>query len=113
MGRNTSYVSFMVAGFFSADVDLIGHYMIDKVVEPYRAKMIPGYDAVRKSALESGASGVAISGAGPSVMAIVNSNKTEASSVAEAMKKAFESAGLKAEAYATKSDEGARIIGES
>ena len=113
MVRNISNASFMVAGFFLSDVDLIGRYMVDKVVEPARANLIPGYDAVRRSALENGAAGVTISGAGPSMMAIINSNRTKALSVAEAMKKAFESAGVKAEAYVAKPDEGARIIGES
>ena len=113
MVMNLSNASFMVAGFFLSEVDLIGRYMVDEVVEPARANLIPGYGAVRRSALESGASGVAISGAGPSMIAIVNSNRTKALSVAEAMKKAFESSGVKAEAYVAKSDKGAKIIGES
>ncbi len=113
MIKNLSNASFMMAGFCLSDVDLIGRYMVDKVIEPARANMILGYDAVRKSALESGASGVAISGAGPSIIAIINTNRTDASSVAEAMKKAFESSGVKAEAYVAKPDEGAEIIGES
>ncbi len=113
MVRNLSNACTMVAGFLLSDVDLIGHCMVDEVVEPARASLIPSYDAVRRSALESGASGVAISGAGPSMIALVNSKRTKALSVAEKMKRAFESSGVRAEAYAAKPDEGARIIGES
>ena len=44
--------------------------MIDFVVEPVRSKLIPGYDSIKNSALESGAIGCCISGSGPSVYAL-------------------------------------------
>jgi len=65
----------MVAGFANGDIDLIGHGMEDELAEPYREKMIPGYRSVKKAALAAKASGVAISGAGPSIIAIVNKRR--------------------------------------
>ena len=113
MVQNISNASTMAAGFLLSDIDLIGCCMVDEVVERVRADLIPCYDEVRRSALESGASGVAISGAGPSMIAIVDSEKSRSLNVAEAMKKAFEASHIKAEAYAVKPAEGAKIVEES
>jgi homoserine kinase len=72
--------------------------------------LIPGYHKVREMALEAGACGVAISGAGPAMMAIVNSRKNCASRVAEAMKKGFESVGVSASAFCTKPGRGVSLL---
>jgi homoserine kinase len=42
----------------------------DMIVEPVRAKLIPGFAQLKKAALEAGALGFSISGAGPSVFAL-------------------------------------------
>ncbi len=110
MVYNVGHASTLVAGFALRDVNLIGRGMSDCVVEPARAKLIPGYERVRESALEAGALGVAISGAGPSMIAVVDSRKVNALDVAKAMKKAFELEGVKAEAYSAKPSGGARIL---
>jgi homoserine kinase len=52
--------------------------------------------------LRAGACGVAISGAGPAMIAIVNKNKADAAKIADAMKEGFESAGFEATAFATR-----------
>ncbi|MFQ5711590.1 MAG: homoserine kinase [Candidatus Geothermarchaeales archaeon] len=110
MVQNLGNASAMIAGFLLSDIDLIGRCMIDEVVEPARAPRIPGYLEVKKSALESGALGVAISGAGPSMIAVVDSRSVKASEVAEAMKDAFEALGVEAEAHVAKPSKGARVL---
>lgn len=99
--RNVGSAAALATGFAEEDVDLIGASMSDAVVEPERAALIPGYQQVKENAVKAGACGVAISGAGPSMIAIVNKQKTNATKVVEAMKKAFESAGFAATAFAT------------
>jgi len=108
--HNVGQAAAMVAGFAIGDVDLIGRSMSDMVVEPARAFLIPGYEKVRKNAMEAGACGVAISGAGPAMMAVVNINKAEASKVAEAMEKGFKSAGVNADAFCTKPGKGVTLL---
>jgi len=98
---NVGRAAAMASGFASGDVDLIGESMSDAVVEPERAALIPSYQKVKENALKAGACGVAISGAGPAMIAIVNKKRANSAKVAEAMKKAFESTGLKATAFAT------------
>ena len=102
----------IVAGILSEDIGLIGRGMVDAIVEPARAHLVPGYIQVRKAALRAGAEGAAISGAGPSMIAIVDNARVRASSVAEAMKEAFKSAGVDSRAITSRPARGAIIINE-
>ena len=99
--RNVGSAAALASGFAQGDVDLIGASMSDAVVEPERAALIPGYQKVKEEALRSGAAGVAISGAGPGVVAIVNKRKANSAEIAASMKKAFESTGFPATAFVT------------
>jgi len=110
--QNVGGAASIVAGILSGDIDLIGKGMVDAIVEPARARLVPGYAEVRKAALESGAKGVAISGAGPSMIAIVDNEKVRASAVAEAMRNSFESIGVESRAIASRPSRGAVIIRE-
>lgn len=108
--HNLSSASLIVAGFAKRDIDLIGRGMSDRIVEPARATLVPGYHEIRKGALEAGASGVAISGAGPSMIAFVNEKKTKTSAVAQAMRDGFASANVDSEIIVTKIGKGARVL---
>jgi len=107
---NVGSAAAIASGFASGNVDLIGESMSDAIVEPERAALIPGYQKVKEDALKAGACGAAISGAGPAMIAVVNRKKANASKVTKAMKEAFESAGLKATAFATTPGRGAYIL---
>jgi len=108
--HNVGHAATMAAGFATGDVDLIGRSMSDAVVEPARAFMIPGYQKVKERALKAGACGVAISGAGPAMMAIVNISNTDASKVANAMEEGFKSAGVGAHTFCTKPGKGVSLL---
>ncbi len=107
--RNVGSAAALASGFAERDVDLIGASMSDAVVEPERAALIPGYQKVKDAALNAGAAGVAISGAGPGMIAIVNKHKANSAKVTQAMKKAFESAGFAATAFATTAGRGVHV----
>ncbi len=111
--QNLSNASSMVAGFLLGDVDLIGRGMVDRIIEPVRAQLIPGYHRIRELALNSGAAGVAISGAGPGMMAIVNSEKVDASVVAKALCTGFKEAGVEAEAHVAGPAYGVEVLEKS
>jgi homoserine kinase len=107
--RNVGSAAALASGFAEGDVDLIGASMSDAVVEPERAALIPGYQKVKDEALKTGAAGVAISGAGPGVIAISNKRKANSAKIAAAMKKAFESAGFPATAFVTTAGKGVQV----
>ena len=97
----------LAVGMARDDPALVGTGMADGVVTPARAELIAGYDAVREAALESGATGVTISGAGPAVIAACREpNRRE---IAGAMVDAFEAEDVEARAYQTRIGEGTTI----
>lgn len=81
-------LALVLSGCWRNDVELIRAGLSDVLVEPRRAKLIRGFDAVKAAALAAGALGASISGAGPSVFAWCV-DKPSARAAAEAMKAAF------------------------
>jgi homoserine kinase len=107
---NVANSCLMVAGFAKQDIGLIGKGMMDVVVEQARKVMIPGYDYVRSMAIEAGAAGVCISGAGPSMLAIIDSKKSEPGKVIEAMQAGFKRGGSDSSGHVTRIGGGARVV---
>ena len=66
--------------------------MFDKLHEPYRWRLIKGGLDVKDAALQAGALGCAISGAGPSILALCK--KGNGKVVSQAMVKAWEKSGV-------------------
>lgn len=99
-----------VAGCLTGDLELIGRSFADLVAEPHRAPLIRGFDAVKRAALDAGALGCSISGAGPSVFAWAVGDEA-ASGVRDAMVRAFSGAGVGSDAYVSPVDApGARVL---
>lgn len=80
----TGNIAGLVTGLFNSDFELIRRSLQDVVVEPQRAHLIPHFSEVKEAALEAGAMGCSISGAGPSVFALC-ANSLEAENSAAAM----------------------------
>ncbi len=94
--HNISRAALVVEALRNGDLNLLGKAMTDKLHQPYRLKLIPGAASAMRAAKEAGASAVALSGAGPSVIAFAA--KTEPM-IGEAMKRAFEVAGVEARIF--------------
>jgi homoserine kinase len=91
--RQVSAFSSLLLGIVKGDLALMGRGVSgDVIVEPARAKLIPGFRDLKKTALDAGAYGFSISGAGPSVFALSPPEKGE--SIAKAVVKAFGDEGL-------------------
>ena len=102
--------SALIAGLFKKDYELIRRSLQDVVAEPVRSTLIPGFNEVKRSAIESGALGCSISGSGPSVFALSRSQKS-ARIVGTSMKKTFESIGLNCKVYISKINvEGVKVV---
>ncbi len=86
-------LALVLAGCFSNDIGLLRSGLRDVLIEPRRAALIPGFAAVKKAAIDAGAIGASISGAGPSVFAWFMDRPTAAAAGA-AMQQAFGQAGL-------------------
>ncbi len=75
----------------SGDYSLLAHVMEDRLHQPTRAGHIPGYAKVTESARRAGAAGVALSGAGPSLVAFGPSGHEK---IAQAMVEAWADVGV-------------------
>lgn len=89
---NLGALTLLLQGLRTGNGDLISDGMHDRLHEPYRWRLIKGGDQVKQAAMDAGAWGCAISGAGPSVLALCEEDKGPA--VSRAMVKAWESAGV-------------------
>ena len=89
---NLGALTLLLQGLRTGNGDLISDGMHDRLHEPYRWRLIKGGDQVKQAAMDAGAWGCAISGAGPSVLALCEEDK--GSAVSRAMVKAWEAAGV-------------------
>jgi homoserine kinase len=104
---NVGWASGMLHAMMKRNVKMIGSYLDDRLALPHRIRLIPGYEAVRESALRAGAYGVSVGGSGPAVFAIAQGG---AVSIRRAMVEGFrKAAGLKAESFITVPGLGARV----
>ena len=108
--HNIACASAFIAGVALKDITLMGKAMKDSIAEPYRASFIPGLNDVKNNAIEAGAVGVAISGAGPSILALIDSEEDVEAKVAKAMKEGFEKNGVESEVIIAKPGPGAKIV---
>ncbi len=92
---NIARAALTIEALRSGDLQLLSQAMQDRLHQPYRLRLIPGGEQVFQAALAAGASAVAISGAGPSLIAF---GREPMQPVADAMIAAFASAGLAAQA---------------
>jgi len=103
-------VGALVAGLYTQDYDLIGRSLHDEIVEPLRSVLIPGFDLIKKTALENGALGSGISGSGPSIFALSKGKET-ADKIAKAMSAVYDQMKLPYEIHVSSvNPEGMKIL---
>lgn len=81
----------LIAGLFQNDLPLIARSLVDRVAEPKRAGLVPGFYEVQRAAVAAGALGCSLSGSGPSMFALCES-LVRAGQVGQAMQSAFRAA---------------------
>jgi homoserine kinase len=105
-------VAAMVAALAASDYELLGRAIDDRIAEPARAALLPGFPEAKKAALAAGALGSSISGSGPTTFALAR-GRSAAERIALAMSRAYRERGLASDALVGEVDrEGARVIQE-
>mgnify|MGYP006278292969 CR=1 FL=1 len=92
-----AHLAAFVAGCFRDDLALVGRALRDRLAEPHRASLVPGFADVQTAAREAGALGCSLSGAGPTLFAWCDGRT--AAAVQDAMTAAFSTHGLDAKAW--------------
>lgn len=104
---NISRAVLVTEALRTGDLELLGKAMSDRLHQPYRIPLIPGAQAAMQAAREAGAAAVALSGAGPSLIAFSANSGEE---IGTAMQQAFAQAGLNARIFQLGvSDRGATV----
>lgn len=91
---NTAHLGLLLRGLETGKGEWLRAALQDKLHQPYRQALIPGYDAVNAAAVQAGAYGMVISGAGPTLLALVD--KLHSQAVEIAMLSAWQEAGITA-----------------
>jgi len=104
---NLQRASLFIASVVNKNLEMLKVAMDDKLHQPYRKHLVPGFDEVVSSAIETGAIGASLSGAGPTVLALATHNFD---TIGRAMVKAFNKNGVSAQYHILKiDDKGAQI----
>jgi homoserine kinase len=108
--RQSANIAAMVSAFASGDLALLGRALDDRIAEPVRARLLPGFAEAKAAALAAGALGCSISGAGPTSFAFAGDDAS-ADRIATAMRSAYEASGVSAASRVGRIDpEGAKVL---
>ena len=95
---NAAHLGLLVRALETGNQNWLRCALQDKIHQPYRQSLIKGYEAVQQAALNAGAYGMVISGAGPTLLALTD--VTSASAVEREMAAAWMEFGVKADVRA-------------
>ena len=99
--RQSANLALVLSGCFRGDASLVREGLSDILIEPRRSPLIHGFAKVKAAAMENGAMGSSISGAGPSVFGWFETRQA-AEIAAAAMCAAFLDSGLECKALVSR-----------
>jgi homoserine kinase len=96
--KQSANLGAFILGMFNSDFGLIKRSLVDLIIEPQRAQLIPHFYEVKEAAYTEGVLGCSISGSGPSIFAL-SENSLTAERAGLAMKKVYEMHRIPCELY--------------
>lgn len=93
---NVGHSSVLVAALCTGRLDMIARAMKDALHQPYRALLVPGLGKILAEATDHGALGVALSGAGPTMLALVDRRSTRKAELEAFMRGTLKEEGIEA-----------------
>jgi homoserine kinase len=106
---NISRMGLLIRGLETNNPAWLKTALADKLHQPYRQQLIKGYQEVQQAALDAGAYGMVISGAGPTLLALTAPEQSE--QVVASMRTAWQSLGVESQVRSlTINGSGAKVI---
>ncbi|HLA64917.1 MAG TPA: homoserine kinase [Rhodothermales bacterium] len=104
-------LAFLVNALQAGDTAAAGRFLMrDRLAEPFRAALVPPYEAIRRAALAAGAAGCALTGSGPAMFALPR-DRSDEDAILAAMEAACRDAGVGVTGFLLMVDtEGARLL---
>jgi len=96
---NLGHAGLLLIALAQGRPELLRHALTDRLHQPYRRHLVPGFEKVTAAATGAGAYGAVLSGSGPTVAALAP--PASAQGVGEAMVEAFQRAGVGSRAIVT------------
>lgn len=93
---NISHTSLLTAALAAGRLDLIRIAMQDRLHQPYRAPLVPGMEKLLAEATQHGALGIALSGAGPSMLCMVDRRESRKQELEQFLKETMQEHGVPA-----------------
>jgi len=106
--QSANLASFIVA-LYEKRFDLLRNCLHDVLVEPFRSKLVLGFNQVKQSALAAGAFGASLSGSGPAVFALAPT-ETVASKIKLRMIEAFRNENIESKGWISKMGQNGALI---
>ncbi len=108
--RQSGNLAAFVLATYTSDISLLRRCLTDEIIEPQRASLIPHFYEVKQAAIQKGALGCSISGAGPSIFALCD-NSLIAEETAKSMAGVFIKNKIEATYFTSKiNHEGALVL---
>ncbi|MDO7906871.1 homoserine kinase [Paenibacillus sp. JX-17] len=110
---NISRSTLLATALAQGRLDLIRTAMKDRLHQPYRASLVPGMAEILEHAPEHGALGAALSGAGPTVLALADRREGRSGELTRYLLETMERSGIQAAALQLLPDlEGVQLISQ-
>jgi homoserine kinase len=94
---NLAHAAVLAAGLAAGRLDVLRQAMIDRLHQPYRAALVPGMAEILQGAPAHGALGVALSGAGPTLLAVCDAQAADHAALETYMRETFAAHGVTAD----------------
>lgn len=105
---NVAHLGLLLRGLETGDRAWLEAALQDRIHQPYRQTLIPGYEAVQSAVNAAGAAGLVISGAGPTLLALTDAAQAE--SVRIAMVETWSKQGITAQAEVLQLDTQGAVV---
>lgn len=107
--QQASRLGLLVHALHCGDLSLLGEAIVDELVEPCRARLIPGYLDAKAACCEAGALACSISGSGPTTFALAGS-RGRAEALLAILEECFTLAGVPGHGLVDQVGPGARVV---
>ena len=110
MVRQSANLAAFISSLYTEDYDLMSNSIVDEIIEPDRALLIPEYYNIKQISLGAGAIACGISGSGPAIFSLSKSDKV-ANDILDKMSSHFDSVNINYNGFVSKiNSEGVKVI---
>ena len=110
MVRQSANLAAFISSLYTEDYDLMSNSIVDEIIEPDRALLIPEYYNIKQISLRAGAIACGISGSGPAIFSLSKSDEV-ANNILHKMSSHFDSVNISYNGFVSKiNSEGVKVI---